>query len=481
MTICDKTTYTGFLNFRGIDFSYVFADDELKLIAPSNKSDEIRYHWLMKAAGDGVFVNGDPLVVEEKSIAGICNESNGSIIFLPKVGSFIRSTTNLIGNTAPILYIELSAYIVCKYDRKYISRISFSGPEINYIHPANQVFSWSFNEDDHENGVLKIETKDFASTTSKEQLFTVDGATVVSKFGITRGVSMGIGESPLSIHSTLMFEFDPCTDYSFVLRLCRIAKSYIRFLCYRRNICLNEIELSAPYEGGKYEKFATLHLVGEKYDPEEKALKNNRYIRQLYVSDGESKILQDIADSMLYLRHIPDSYESGRHIDAARFVMITAAFEWEFNRMMPEGMPKSDGRKAAEERVNTEIDSLIATRSGREKDIYKFLKKLIGAASLQNEIVTVCEKLDAVVGVFGKRLFAMNHEELSYPQMGKRLSDQRNHYAHGDIDKDFIGLSLLDLIFLEYIVYAMQLKHYGISDDCIRKAINELFHLNFAI
>lgn len=161
--------------------------------------------------------------------------------------------------------------------------------------------------------------------------------------------------------------------------------------------------------------------------------------------------------------------------------MITAAFEWEFNRMMPEGMPKSDGRKAAEERVNTEIDSLIATRSGREKDIYKFLKKLIGAASLQNEIVTVCEKLDAVVGVFGKRLFAMNHEELSYPQMGKRLSDQRNHYAHGDIDKDFIGLSLLDLIFLEYIVYAMQLKHYGISDDCIRKAINELLHLNFAI
>ena len=65
--------------------------------------------------------------------------------------------------------------------------------------------------------------------------------------------------------------------------------------------------------------------------------------------------------------------------------------------------------------------------------------------------------------------------------MGKRLSDQRNHFAHGDIDKDFIGTALLDLIFLEYVVYAMQLKFYGISDDYIRKAINDLFHLNFAV
>lgn len=247
-TINDKVTYTGFLNYRGINFSYVFANDELKLIAPAEKSDEIRFHWLMKETGDGVYTNGNPLSVEKDSITASCNESNGSIIFLPKVGSYIRSTTNLIGDTAPVLYIELSAYILCKYDREKISRLSFSGPEINYVHPVNQAFFWSFNENEYENGVFKIETKDFSSTTTKEQLFIVDGLTVTSKFGITRGVSTEIGESPLSIHSTLMFEFEPCNDYSFILRLCRIAKSYIRFLCYRRNICVNEIELSAPYE-----------------------------------------------------------------------------------------------------------------------------------------------------------------------------------------------------------------------------------------
>ena len=65
--------------------------------------------------------------------------------------------------------------------------------------------------------------------------------------------------------------------------------------------------------------------------------------------------------------------------------------------------------------------------------------------------------------------------------MGERLANQRNHFAHGDLDKDFIGLSLLDLIYLEYVIYALQLKLYGIDNDCIKKSINDLFHLNFTI
>lgn len=65
--------------------------------------------------------------------------------------------------------------------------------------------------------------------------------------------------------------------------------------------------------------------------------------------------------------------------------------------------------------------------------------------------------------------------------MGERLASQRNHYAHGDLDEDFIGDSLLDLIFLERILYAMQLKRFGVSDKNIQHSINDLFHCNIAI
>ena len=70
---------------------------------------------------------------------------------------------------------------------------------------------------------------------------------------------------------------------------------------------------------------------------------------------------------------------------------------------------------------------------------------------------------------------SMNKETLKYSEMGLRLSQQRNNFAHGNLDKDFIGLSLLDLIYLEYIVYAMQLKEYGVDNKSIQRAINDLF------
>ena len=101
--------------------------------------------------------------------------------------------------------------------------------------------------------------------------------------------------------------------------------------------------------------------------------------------------------------------------------------------------------------------------------------------SLQDEIVQMGKDFSEILGPFGERLYHYNGQELKYPEMGQRLSDQRNHFAHGDLDKDFIGLSLLDLIFMEYVIYAMQLKYYGVDNVEIQRSINELFHLSFAI
>ena len=123
----------------------------------------------------------------------------------------------------------------------------------------------------------------------------------------------------------------------------------------------------------------------------------------------------------------------------------------------------------------------MESSSGKLKKKFQFLKKLIRADSLQTEIIKMGEDYDDIIGVFGKHLYQLNDESLVYSEMGERLANQRNNFAHGDLDKDFIGLSLLDLIYLEYVIYAMQLKHYGIGNDCIKKSINDLFRLNYSI
>ena len=189
----------------------------------------------------------------------------------------------------------------------------------------------------------------------------------------------------------------------------------------------------------------------------------------------------EIANDMLYIRHIPETDESGRQIDAAKFIMITAAFEWEFRKIFPEGIKKSEKTVEIEDQAEKAIQELIDLSSGKLKKKYRFLKKLIRSDSLQDEVIYTGNQLGKVIDVFGKRLYELNNGTLNYTEMGQRLADQRNHYAHGDLDKDFIGESLSDVVFMRYVVYAIQLSRFGIDEKSIQHAINELFRCGILI
>ena len=468
----DFDLYTGKITYRDIDFTFAFDKEELRLIPPDDKRKVINWDWKMKKLATGAFVFADPIPVEEPFLIGECNETKHRIVFIPKQGS-------TLGLYNAVVRITLSAYIICQSDRDAIVSMSFSCPEINYIHPANQEMTMEIGE--FEKGVVTVSTPDFETTTTEKQQFTIEDKTVTMYFGVTRTTSTKIHEPPLRLDSSLVFEFDATNDYWLIYRLWRIARGFIRFLCYRKNVYIPKVKLSAPYKEGKHEAFATMHILGQDGEGEPDTLKKGRFIKQSHISGHEGEIISDIVEDNLYLRHLPETYRSGRHIDAARFVMITAAFEWEFRRLYPNGIEKSPATIEAEEAVSECIQHHIDETSGKQKSIYKFLKRRVKSDSLQKEIVQLGKDFAEIVGVFGKHLYHLNGQELKYSEMGERLAAQRNHFAHGDLDKDFIGLSLLDLIFMEYVIYAMQLKYYGVVDDEIRKAINELFHLNFAI
>ena len=350
--------------------------------------------------------------------------------------------------------------------------------ELDCIYPTSQALEspeWT------EDGVVSIKTKDFDNTTSHKQCFSVDGKEVSVFFGISRTSSGKIGKPPLELHSEMFFEFEKTNDYAFILKLWRIAKCFVQYLCYRKNVNLSSVEISAPYGDGKHEKFATLHIVNEDIDNEPEILEKRRYIKQEYISGAEGKILNDIAEDRIYLRHLPDTYRTGRSINAARFVMITAAFEWTFKKNYPDGITKKPSTIKAEETATEALNGLVDASKGKLKGIYRFLRKLIGSNSLQTEIEQMGKDYAEIVDIFGKRLYSMNNETLKYSEMGLRLSQQRNNFAHGNLDKDFIGLSLLDLIYLEYIIYAMQLKEYGVEKISIQRAINDLFGCSIAL
>ena len=464
----EHETYTGTVTYRNIEFSFVFDKKELKLIPPKDKQDDVR-KWFMKSVDNVFQVLSNPVYITEY-LHGKVNETGHNIVFIPSTTSISRINSTLI--------INIDFYILNKYDRDKIDRIAIKGPEITHIFPttiALNKMDWGLD------GKIGVSTKPFNETTTAKEIFNINDKKLFLYFGISISSTYKTGQSPISLNSTMFIEFDPTDDYEFIISLIKVAKQLIQYLCYRKNVIFSSVEIAAPRHKGLHETFATLYETNENNIEEIYPNAKERLIKYDYLQGHFGDILNDIINEKIYLEHIPESYELGRHINAGRFVMITAAFEWEFKRNYPEGIEKRQKTKEAEENVTKIIDNLIKDNSGKSKDILKFLKKLIKTDNLESRIVEYGKQYGTISDIFGNNLYNINDEQLNYKKMGKRLSDQRNHFAHGDIDKEFIGLSLLDLIYLEYVIYIMQLKFYGLDDDKIKNAINDLFRCNIAL
>lgn len=474
----DLDIFTGTLVYRMITFSFVFDKKELRLIPPEDKRLEIELEWFMHRVSEGVYAQGfdDQPVMEDSYLIGKCNEDGSNIVFITQQGASL-------GRYNSVLSVEIVSYIIRRHGNRPINRICFCSPELNCIYPLGQSFSLMFNEDEMEKGVVQLKTDDYNAITSKVESFEVDSKKIAVIFGASRIISYRATETPLRMNSSLVFEFEETDNYDFIYRLWRIAKQFVQYLCYRNNIYFTKVELSSPYDENKNLTTGQLYVLCDMgtHDAEIDILKKGRYIRQQYLEGSVGKILQSIADNTIYLRHLPKTYEDGRHIDAAKFVMITAAFEWEFSRIFPDGIKKKEKKIKAEETVEQLLTKLIESYTGEVKSILKYLKKCVGNDPLSSKLTFVGNELGDILNVFGKQLYKMNKEELKYSEMGIRLAAQRNNFAHGNLDKDFDGLSLLDLVFLERILYAMQLSCYGVPKIKIKMAINDLFQCHIMI
>lgn len=460
---------TGTITYKSIEFTFVFNREELRLIPPSEKADEVGM-WFRKEIQPGMYTMGDPVYVEEDFLTGKCNEGHDIILF-PVKG-------RTIGRINDVLIVGIFAYVWKRIGCSTINRIGFKSPEIDCIHPVKDAIAstqWS------ETGEYKVETRPFSETTTEKQKFKVDGKDVMVYFGISMSAGGDFTKPPLSLQSEMYFEFEETNDYAFVFQLYRIANVFVQYLCYRKNVPFSEINLAAPFKDGTHMQFARLYILDDQTETELGCLKDRRFIKQEYISGYEGKILSDIALGLLYTRNIPQTYRQGRTIDAARFVMITAAFEWEFRRLYPEGIKKRQKTIDAENAAEAALKLLHDEAKGKLKNIYKTLINNIKFSQFSSRINHTGKSIGEIVDVFGNRLYRLNGQKLKYSDMGERLGKQRNNYAHGNLDQEFVGLSLLDLIYLEMVVYAMQLKFYGLTNTNIQRAINDLFHQSIVI
>lgn len=454
-------SYTGVVKYKDIEFDFVFDGKKLKLIPPKDKKEIVR-KWIFHFLGNNVYAfPGDPIYIGEY-LYGNVNETKQKIIFIP--------SNEAVDSIDTLLIVEIDYYILFNYNCEKFVKIAISGPEITHIYPTTEAFEkMEYTKD----GNFIFNTKSFSKTTTKKEIFNIDNQEISIYFGISSIGSYRTGEAPIILNSTMFLEFKITNDYKFILDLLKLSNLFIQYLCYRKNIVFTDINVYG-FVDDKILKVATIFEVNTNNIIEEYPIQKERLIKYKYIKGNIGNILNAMSKSKIYLKHIPDTYENGMCINAARFILITAGVEWEFkNNDLIE--LKSSKTKEAEDYIEELIKKLIDDNSGKKKEILKFLKKSIKIYNLESKIISCCKYYSDISDVFGKRLYELNNEIFDYKKIGNRVSTQRNNYAHGKIDQNFIGASLIDIIYLEYMIYIMQLKHYGLNNKNIQLSIKELF------
>lgn len=454
----------GILIYKDIKFDFILEEDNLKLI-PKNGYEDKFQKTFRKELSNGAYTDKDNKL-EEKYLVGQRLENYQRIIMIPESNNIMTYFFS------DLLSIKIQ-YVIYLNSQEPISRMSIYCKELNGIYDIRRAIEKNnFNN----NGEAEIKLKASDKTQTDNFRFVIENKEIECHLNISRTLYGKITEYPVKIRSAITLNFEPTQDYSILADLYNVIKKFIQYLCYRKNIKIEDVNIYTTDENKKYRQIGIFEIINDETIQEEDKIQENRFISYEYIKQYESNILQSIVDESLYMRHIPMTYKERRIENEATFILTTAAFEWEFKKLFKSGIAHSQKTMKAKEKSTNKIENLIKKSKGKEKKIYKNLLKFISLEGFAENLEYTCNILNEIIYPFGKRLYELNNEELDYKKMGERLSQQRNHFAHGDLDKEFIGLALLDLIFLKEIVYAMQMKRFEIPNENIKRSLNKLFN-----
>lgn len=406
----------------------------------------------------------DSHIIEQKFLCGYCPRKKANIIFFLEDGT--------ISSQNYVLRLKINGYLCTERDNTKISKITFFSKELNYIYNTRNVFKTKiYNLDDSCN----IELKPYEETLSKKFKFNHRGKSVLCSFNIRKFISRKFN-TPLTVASTMSFEFEETDEYEFILNLYFIAKRFIQFLTFRNNIEFDQIDVLNCFRND-YRKNGYL-VMYENIIKENEEIISERYIPLEYIYDSIENIFGEVINNEIYTKHYPHSYELSTEITAASFILTTSAFEWEFYKLYPNGINKSEKRQNAIDSVKEKLNNLYNESTGREKKIYKSLKDFVYLEGLDNKINYVLKEFENMLHIFAEQLYKDNY---NVAKISERIKEQRNIYAHGKLNMEFNEEVVKDIIYLEKVIYCMQLKRIGVSETNIKKSINKLFDCNLLI
>lgn len=376
-----------------------------------------------------------------------------------------------LDNIGAVSTFKIQGIIEFNNEKQKVNALEIYSKELEYIFDSKKIFE-SIKYDKIGSIDLKIKSPEKVNSIKKQ--LKLKDKIISYCFGIDGRIKYS-NDGYFSSDTFLKFEWESLVeDYNFIYEIVMTGYFFLCYLCYRQNINFKRMKLLKKNEDGKYFSVAQMTLfMHDMSDAEEEYIKDYQ-IKFDYIKTIDDKILQAIIDENIFIKHIPENELKRRKITPQSFVMVSSAFEWEFNKLSPNGVEHNKKELNEIEEIKNDLLQLSINYKGSKKRTIKKVIEHIGKDSLESKIIFTNKKLGNISDTFLKYLCDLNsikNKNIIFTNLQKL----RNDFAHGNLNIDVNSDGFLGIIYLERLVYIMQLKRFGLDDDNIKKAIIKLF------
>lgn len=266
-----------------------------------------------------------------------------------------------------------------------------------------------------------------------------------------------------------------------------ITKYILWFVTCRKNLHFDNILIKLKNNNDKYNIIGKLHLnhVDTDYYIEDVKYIQERIVPFEKIEPVFKSFLEYISSDKVYSNHIPYNSRDMCKITPSRFILIMAAFEWDFKVLYGDVKYETNIKyREAKDDVIEKIELLKNENTGKKRNyISSFLKFITNSGvSLSEKLTYAYKQNEEILQIFMDRIYKTNGiQDYTISDIVLRLQTQRNNYAHGNIDKEVDGLVIIDVLTVEWLLYVMKLSSFGLSKLETQKIINRLFEHNIHI
>ena len=287
---------------------------------------------------------------------------------------------------------------------------------------------------------------------------------------------------PISAKSLFTTYFSTPTTIDTLIDAFKYTLQFFMYVTHRKNIDINKATVLSKNKEG------VLEACGFLYFPQFDEAENNTeaFKKVIQYSDLKEKtafIFKMIIDKNISLEYFASSFDSIRSYSLPRIIMLYSSFEHLFMSIYGESSAYSKEFYEVQCKVLQFLDQLIDEYKGKDKKkkekakSFKDINNKINPGGFSTYVSLALNDCSEIMEPFIKKYFRSNgtsdYKEI-IDVISKRVCKMRNAIAHCRLDIEFAPDDLCDIVLMDFLLYAVLLKHIGLCTEECKEAISRL-------